>query len=172
MADSELLLRLFEEVRNGFARVDERFERMDERFEHVNERFEHVNERFERLDERFERMDERFERMDERFERLDEKIERIDETIEHVDEKIEHIDIRTTKLGLFIGTLESHLTRVEQTLVKHGTAIDRLTAMVKQQGAAIEAHDRKIDKLNVAVADVFHRTHFLPHVAGNRNGDG
>jgi chromosome segregation ATPase len=115
MTDSELLIRLIDEVRSGFARTDERFQRIDERFE--------------------------------------------------------RIEVRLTQLGGFVGTLESHLSGVEQTLVRHGNAIDRLTDAVKQQSEAIRAHDRMFDKVNDAMADLVYRAARL-RGPEERNGDG
>jgi predicted RNase H-like nuclease (RuvC/YqgF family) len=48
--------RVENEMKDGFARIDQRFEQVDRRFEQVDRRFEQVDRRFEKLDERFERL--------------------------------------------------------------------------------------------------------------------
>jgi uncharacterized membrane-anchored protein YhcB (DUF1043 family) len=68
-----------QEMRSGFARVDEQFARVDERFVQVNERIAQaereikslraeMREGFARVDERFARVDERFAQVDREFE--------------------------------------------------------------------------------------------------------
>ena len=60
-----------QEMRSGFARVDERFARVDERFAQVDREFvsvrQEMREGFARVDERFARVDERFAQVDRKF---------------------------------------------------------------------------------------------------------
>jgi len=60
-----------QEMRSGFARVDERFARVDERFAQVDREFvsvrQEMREGFARVDERFARVDERFAQVDREF---------------------------------------------------------------------------------------------------------
>jgi chromosome segregation ATPase len=68
-----------EAMRSGFAKVDSRFEKMDARFDQVDARFDQVDARFEQVDARFEQVDARFDQVDARIDsvesRLDVKID-------------------------------------------------------------------------------------------------
>ena len=71
-----------QEMRSGFARVDEQFARVNEQFARVDERFARVDERFARVDEQFARVDEQFARVDERFVQVNERIAQAEREIE------------------------------------------------------------------------------------------
>ena len=71
-----------QEMRSGFARVDEQFARVNEQFARVDERFARVNEQFARVDEQFARVDEQFARVDERFVQVTERIAQAEREIE------------------------------------------------------------------------------------------
>jgi len=64
-----------QEMRSGFARVDEQFARVNEQFARVDERFARVNEQFARVDEQFARVDERFVQVTERIAQAEREIE-------------------------------------------------------------------------------------------------
>ena len=64
-----------QEMRSGFARVDEQFARVNEQFARVDERFARVDEQFARVDEQFARVDERFVQVTERIAQAEREIE-------------------------------------------------------------------------------------------------
>jgi archaellum component FlaC len=59
-----------QEMRSGFARVDERFARVNEQFARVDERFARVDEQFARVDERFVQVNERIAQAEREIESL------------------------------------------------------------------------------------------------------
>jgi uncharacterized membrane-anchored protein YhcB (DUF1043 family) len=91
-----------QEMRSGFARVDEQFARVNEQFARVDERFARVNEQFARVDEQFARVDERFVQVTERIAQAEREIEslraemregfaRVDERFAQVDREFEAV---------------------------------------------------------------------------------
>jgi uncharacterized membrane-anchored protein YhcB (DUF1043 family) len=91
-----------QEMRSGFARVDEQFARVNEQFARVDERFARVNEQFARVDEQFARVDERFVQVNERIAQAEREIEslraemregfaRVDERFAQVDREFEAV---------------------------------------------------------------------------------
>ncbi|MCA1655882.1 MAG: hypothetical protein LC635_05475 [Pseudonocardiaceae bacterium] len=85
-ANTEAIESLGQEVRDGFAKVDERFTKVDERFTNVDERFVKLETE---MRDGFTKIDERFTRVDDRLRAHDRSLEALRETqIEHRQEML------------------------------------------------------------------------------------
>jgi len=84
-----------QEMRSGFARVDEQFARVNEQFARVDERFARVDEQFARVDERFVQVNERIAQAEREIESLRaemrEGFARVDERFAQVDREFEAV---------------------------------------------------------------------------------
>ena len=58
---------LRQEMRRGFAQVDQRFEQIDQRFGQVDQRFEQVDQRFAQVDQNFAQVDRNFAEVERQF---------------------------------------------------------------------------------------------------------
>jgi predicted nuclease with TOPRIM domain len=58
---------LRDEMRQGFAQVDQRFAQVDQRFAQMDQRFAQMDQRFDHVDARFNAIERRFDRLEERL---------------------------------------------------------------------------------------------------------
>lgn len=98
-----------DEMRAGFAAVDDRFVAIDERFAAIDKRFVAIDDRFDAIDERFVAIDDRLAAIDKRFAVIDERFVAVDKRFAAVDEQFAMVHRRIDKLDDRIGELSTRV---------------------------------------------------------------
>ena len=80
-----------EEMRAGFAHVNNRLAKVDSQLAEVNERFAKVDDQFAEVNERFAKVDDQFAQVNERFAKVDDQFAQVNERFAKVDEQLVNV---------------------------------------------------------------------------------
>ncbi len=112
-------LQFQQEVRNQFARIDERFAQIDERFAQIDERFAQIDERFAQIDARFANMEARLTALEQEMKEANMRISRLEEEMCDVKKRLEHVETQLSDVKETVYRLEIQLANDVQTLLQH-----------------------------------------------------